>query len=128
MISYDQVKQAMQNPPEKILVDLYNDLCDFITKHPDCITDTNPFQKLFSVGSFCISATSIQSNYIAFVLGKHVQTIFPEEVIHRFFDIDCGFKVQFGEVTGNQINGCICLIHQEGCKFNLQEIYNHIYK
>ena len=128
MISYEQVKQAMENPPTIDLVELYNDLCESITKHPDCVTDSNPFEKLFMNGRFCISATSIQSKYIAFVLGKHVKSVFPDDIIHRFFDIRCDFKIQFGKIFGNQIDGCICLIHRENNNYDLQEIYNHIYK
>mgnify|MGYP000014265855 CR=1 FL=1 len=127
MITYEMVKRAMVNPPTEELVDLYNELGDYIGEHPLCINDDNPFKKLGKVGSFCISATSIQSRYIAFVLGKHVKSIFPEEVISQFFNIENSYKVQFGHITGKQIDGCICLIHKENNNYDLQMIYDKIY-
>lgn len=127
MITYEMVKRAMVNPPQEALVDLYNDLGAYITNHQDCINDENPFRKLGKIGSFCISATSIQTSYIAFVLGKHTKTVFPEDVISQFFNIPSDYKVQFGNITGKQINGCICLIHLEEAPYDLQAIYDKIY-
>ncbi len=127
MITYEMVKRAMVNPPQEDLVDLYNELGAYVTDHKDCINDENPFQKLEKKGSFCISATSIQSSYIAFVLGKHSDSIFPEDVISKFFNIPSEYNVQFGNITGKQINGCICLIHLEDKPYDLQIIYDKIY-
>ncbi|HHS95606.1 MAG TPA: hypothetical protein ENJ45_03375, partial [Phaeodactylibacter sp.] len=75
MITYEMVKRAMVNPPREALVDLYNELGSYIMSHKDCINDKNPFDKLVRKNSFCISATSIQSKYIAFVLGKHRDSV-----------------------------------------------------
>ncbi|MFT4668252.1 MAG: hypothetical protein ACI8YQ_004972 [Polaribacter sp.] len=127
MITYEMVKRAMVNPPQKDLVDLYNELGAYVTEHNHCINDDNPFQKLDKIGSFCISATSIQSSYIAFVLGKHSDSIFPEDVINKFFNIPSDYNVQFGNITGKQIDGCICLIHLEDKPYDLQMIYDKIY-
>ena len=128
MITYEQVKKAMVNPPPEDLVHLYNDLGREISQHPKCINEDNPFRKLTENGSFCISATSIQSKYIAFVLGKHVDCSFPQEVIQMFFNIENCYNVQFGQISGKNIDGCICLVHQEDEKYDLQKIYDHIYK
>ena len=128
MITYEQVKKAMVNPPSEDLVHLYNDLGKEISHHPKCINEDNPFKKLSEGGSFCISATSIQSKYIAFVLGKHVQSEFPQEIIQLFFNVDNSYRVQFGQISGKNIDGCICLVHQEQKKYDLQKIYDHIYK
>lgn len=127
MITYEMVKKAMVNPPAEELVDLYNDLGNCITENTNCINDENPFRKLGKKDSFCISATSIQTKYIAFVLGKHVESIFPSEVISRFFNVDTEYKVQYGHITGKQIDGCICLIHREKVPYDLQTIYDKIY-
>ncbi len=128
MITYEQVKKAMNNPPSEHMVHLYNDLGDYINEHPLCVNDENPFNKLDPSGNFCISATSIQSKYIAFVLGKHMDSKFPEDVISTFFNIDNSYKVQFGQIKGKEIDGCICLIHQSSTSFNLQKVYDHIYR
>ena len=128
MITYEQVKKAMNNPPTEDMVHLYNDLGDYISEHPLCVNDDNPFSKLNTSGNFCISATSIQSKYIAFVLGKHMDSQFPEDVIRTFFNIDSVYKVQFGQIKGKEIDGCICLIHQEHSNFDLQKVYDHIYR
>ncbi|MEL6924712.1 MAG: hypothetical protein AAFO94_11760 [Bacteroidota bacterium] len=127
MIKYSQVKCAINPPPSEALIDLFNDINSYITGHPDCVNDDNPFERLIENKHFCISATSIQSQYIAFVLGKHCQADFPEEVIRTFFDIGSEYKLQFGNIPGNQIDGCICLIHQEDGDFNLKEVYYDIY-
>ncbi len=127
IITYEQVKNAMTNPPPRELVDLFNDLSISINQHPLCISEKKPFNKLCKPGSFCVSATSIQSGYIAFVLGKHVQSKFPEEIISQFFNLDFQFKLQFGIIKGEQIDGCICLVHICKEHFNLNEVYNHIY-
>lgn len=128
MITYEQVKKTMINPPAKDMVHLYNDLGKSISLHEKCINEDNPFKKLSEKGTFCISATSIQSQYIAFVLGKYVYSCFPEEIIHMFFNIDNEYHVQFGQIKGKNIDGCICLIHKENKKYDLQKIYDHIYK
>ncbi len=128
MISYDQVIQVMENPPTEALIGVYNTISEFIMNHPNCVNDKNPFRKLSSPGTFCISATSIQSKYIAFVLGKNVGNEIPSDIINHFFNIDNTFQVQYGKIHGNQIDGCICLIHQEGNEFDLKEVYNFIYQ
>lgn len=128
MISYDQVMQAMDNPPSESLIEIYNKLSEALTNHPDCINDKNPFRRLSKPGTFCISATSIQSRYVAFVLGKNVINEFPSDIINQFFNIDHAFRVQYGKIKGNQIDGCICLIHQEETEYDLQKVYNYIYK
>ena len=128
MISYDQVMQAMENPPAEALIEMYNAISETILNHPNCINDNNPFRRLSRPGTFCISATSIQSKYIAFVLGKNVANEFPPELINHFFNIDNAFRVQYGKIQGKQIDGCICLIHQEATEYDLQEVYNYIYK
>ncbi|HHH50704.1 MAG TPA: hypothetical protein ENK52_06975 [Saprospiraceae bacterium] len=128
MISYSQVKCAITPPPPKHLVDLFNELNESITAHPKCVNDKNPFEQLIENKRFCISATSIQSNYIAFVLGKHCSSEFPAEIIKMFFDIDSKYKLQFGEIPGDQIDGCICLIHQQEEDYDLQKTYFDIYE
>ena len=128
MITYEQVKKAMINPPCEELVHLYNDLGKEISLHPKCINEDNPFRKLNETGTFCISATSIQSRYIAFVLGKHINSEFPQDIISKFFNVDSDYRVQFGQIRGKNIDGCICLVHKEEEKFDLQRIYDHIYK
>jgi hypothetical protein len=128
MISYDQVMKVMDNPPTEALIEMYNSISEIIMNHTDCINEKNPFRKLSRPGTFCISATSIQSKYIAFVLGKNVDNEFPTEVINYFFNIDNNFQVQYGKIQGNQIDGCICLIHQEAKEYDLQEVYNFIYQ
>ncbi len=120
--------QAMENPPAEALIEMYNSIGETITNHPDCINDKNPFRRLSRPGTFCISATSIQSKYIAFVLGKNVANEFPTDVINHFFNIDNAFRVQYGKIHGNQIDGCICMIHQETIEYDLQEVYNYIYR
>ncbi len=128
MISYDQVMKVMDNPPSEALIEMYNSMSEIITNHPDCINDKNPFRKLSRPGTFCISATSIQSKYIAFVLGKNIDNEFPSEVINHFFNIDNSFRVQYGNIKGGQVDGCICIIHQEDKTYDLQEVYNYIYQ
>ncbi len=128
MISYEQVISVLSPPPTEDIIDLYNRLDLLISKHPKCVNDKNPFSKLQEGDTFCISATSIQSRYIAFVLGKSTSTVFPHEVINLFFDIDSDYRVQFGKISGEQIDGCICLIHQEDSNYSLQTVYDEIYK
>lgn len=128
MISYEQVMQVMDNPPTEALIKMYNHLSGIIKSHPDCILSKKPFRKMARAGTFCISATSIQSKYIAFVLGKNVENEFPPEVIDYFFSIDNSFRFQYGKIHGNRIDGCVCLIHQEEKNYDLQEVYNYIYK
>ncbi len=128
MISYDQVMKVMDNPPTEALIEMYNTISEAIMNHPDCVNDKNPFRKLSRPGTFCISATSIQSKYIAFVLGKNVKNEIPPEVITHFFNIDSSFRVQYGKIQGSQVDGCICLVHQENEEYILQDVYNFIYQ
>ncbi|MEO1514151.1 MAG: hypothetical protein AAFV95_04035 [Bacteroidota bacterium] len=127
MITYEQVKMAMTNPPAEELIDLFNDISQKIAKHPDNIDDENPFDKLYEQGKFCISATSIQSNYIAFVLGKHVNTVIPANVMQLFYNLDYYFKMQFTKITGREIDGYMYLIHTDNQTYNLKEVYENIY-
>ena len=128
MISYDQVIKVMDNPPTEALIEMYNSISDSIMNHPDCVNDKNPFRKLSRPGTFCISATSIQSKYIAFVLGKNVNNEIPPEINNHFFTIDNNFRVQYGKIQGSRVDGCICLVHQEVIEYNLEEVYNYIYQ
>lgn len=128
MITYEQVKEAMINPPTEDLVYLYNEIGAYINSHPLCVLDDNPFEQLNPSGNFCISATSIQSDYIAFVLGKHTLSVFPSEVIACFFNVDSDYNIQFGQIDGARVNGCICVIHQQAQKYNLEEVYENIYR
>ena len=127
MITYEQVKLAMTNPPTPDLIDLFNWLGTVLSDHPDCVNDENPFDKLYSLGKFCISATSIQPDYIAFVLGKHIRSVFPPEVIQQFFNIDPEYRLQYGNIKGKEIDGCICLIHKGHHNYNLKTAYEQIY-
>ena len=127
MITYAQVKKAMINPPPEPLVTIFNDLGICISQHPKCINDKNPFEKLAKKDTFCISATSIQSKYIAVVLGKHSKSTFPPEVMELFFNVDSKFEMQYGKIKGKEIDGCIYLIHQENENYDLQEVYQKIY-
>lgn len=127
MITYEQVQLAMTNPPTKELIDVFNDLSNQISDHPDCVNDDHPFDKLYEQGRFCLSATSIQPDYIAFVLGKHVENTFPENVIANFFNIDPIYKLQFGKIKGKEIDGCICVIHSSEKVYDLKEVYENIY-
>ncbi len=127
MITYEQLQTILPEPPTRELLSLYNEIDNSISEHPKCVNDDNPFDKLNNFGNFCVSATSIQSKYIAFVLGKKAATEFPYEIIKLFFNIDSDYSLQFGEIKGTDIDGCICLVHQERRNYNLQEVYDHIY-
>jgi len=127
MITYEQVKMALTNPPTESLIDLYNEIETQIHGHEDCVKGKYPFNKLQTKNAFCISATSIQSQYVAFVLGKHVNSSFPPEVMQLFFNVHTDFRLQIGKIKGDNIDGCICLLHQEEKVYNLQEIYESIY-
>ncbi|HKK89362.1 MAG TPA: hypothetical protein VJ917_10965 [Saprospiraceae bacterium] len=127
MITYDQVKEAVHPTPPLDLIQLFNELEDKICGHPDCLNDLDPFAKLKDDGSFCLSATSIQSNYVAFVLGKYHKTSFPEEIIQMLFNVPTDYSLQFKEIDGRRINGCICVIHLLDEKLDLHRIYDHIY-
>jgi len=134
MISYKKVSRVLQNPPSENLVDLYNEIDLRITNHELCVNEDEPLKYLHEadiygkvLGKFCISATSIQSKYVAFVLGKHVDSTFPEDVIKMFFNVENDYKMQFGKIKGKKIDGCICLLHQEDNNFDLQRIYDSIY-
>ena len=127
MISYEQVKMAMIDPPPRDLIDLYNDLGRAITAHPLCVNDDNPFSRLFDNGKFCISATSIQPAYVAIVLGKHIDSIIPEDISSLFFNIDPIYRLQYGKIEGKDINGCIYLIHYGEEVYDLKQVYEQIY-
>ncbi|HFC00309.1 MAG TPA: hypothetical protein ENJ53_05845 [Phaeodactylibacter sp.] len=134
MISYKKVSRVLQNPPPKDLVDLYNEIDARISNHTYCVTEDEPLKYLDEVnvkgelvGKFCVSATSIQSKYVAFVLGKNAKTTFPNDIIQMFFNIENCYKMQFGRIKGKKIDGCICLIHQEDENFDLQRVYDSIY-
>ncbi len=127
MITYEQVTSSMINPPPKAIIDTYNELGQIILAHPLCIKEQRSYREKFALGKFCICATSIQPDYIAFVLGKHIDSKFPDEIINLFFNVDSDFRVQFGKITGRNVDGCICLIHQKEQNFNLQEVYEYIY-
>ena len=127
MITYTQVKKAMLNPPTEDLVHLFNILDHDISHHSLCINDDNPYDRLIEKNSFCISATSIQSKYIAFVLSKQVGSEFPPEVMKDLFDTDPAYTLQYSTIKGNKIDGCICLIHKEDKNFDIREVYQNIY-
>ena len=134
MINYKKVSRVLQNPPPEDLVDLYNELDSQISSHDLCVNEDDPLKHLYETdisgkikGKFCVSATSIQSKYVAFVLGKHVESTFPEDVIRMFFNVENNYKMQFGKIKGKKIDGCICLVHQEDSNFDLQRIYDSIY-
>ena len=134
MISYKKVSRVLQNPPSEDLVDLYNELDLRISDHELCVNEDEPLKFLHETdysgkikGKFCVSATSIQSKYVAFVLGKHVDSVFPEDIIQMFFNVENGYRMQFGKIKGKKIDGCICLVHQEESNFDLQRIYDSIY-
>ena len=128
MIDYEQVKQVMINPPSEGLVELYNDIEYTIKQHPMCVKGKKPFGKLGKSGSFCISATSIQTDYIAFVLGKAKHNEFPKEIMDLFFGVDYNFKLQYGNINGEDIDGCMYLIHEQSdTKYDLQSVYDCIY-
>jgi len=134
MISYQKVTRVLQNPPPEDLVDLYNEIDYRISSHDFCVNEDEPLKFLYEkdrkgilIGKFCVSATSIQSKYVAFVLGKHVDAEFPDDIIQLFFNVENCYKMQFGKIKGKKIDGCICLIHQEDKNFDLQRVYDSIY-
>lgn len=134
MISYQKVSRVLQNPPPEDLVDLYNEIDFRISTHNLCVNEDEPLKYLYEtdrrgnpVGKFCVSATSIQSKYVAFVLGKHVESNFPPDIIQLFFNVENCYKMQFGKIKGKKIDGCICLLHQENSNFDLQRVYDSIY-
>lgn len=127
MITYEQVESSMLNPPSRRIIDTYNELGQAILNHPLCIKEQNSYKEKFALGKFCICATSIQPDYIAFVLGKHIKSRFPDEIINLFFDVDNEYRVQFGKIKGKNVDGCICLIHQKLQNFDLEQVYEHIY-
>jgi len=134
MISYQKVTRVLQNPPPEDLVDLYNELDYKISQHDLCVDEEEPLKYLYEtrlngalIGKFCVSATSIQSKYIAFVLGKHVDAEFPGDIIQMFFNVENCYNMQFGKIKGKKIDGCICLLHQEDKNFDLQRVYDSIY-
>jgi len=127
MITYEQVESSMLNPPSRAIIDTYNDIGVAILNHPLCIKEQRAYKEKFALGKFCICATSIQPDYIAFVLGKHINSSFPEEIIHLFFNVSNDYRVQFGNIKGKNVDGCICLIHQKVQNFDLDQVYEHIY-
>jgi len=134
MISYKKVTRVLQNPPPEDLVDLYNEIDYKISNHELCVNEDEPLKYLYEKnskgdlkGKFCVSATSIQSKYVAFVLGKHIDAIFPSDIIEKFFNVENCYKMQFGKIKGKKIDGCIALIHQEDKNFDLQKVYDSIY-
>ncbi len=127
MITYEQVESSMLNPPPRRIIDIYNELGVAILNHPLCIKEQKSYREKFAMGKFCICATSIQPDYIAFILGKHINSKFPDEVINLFFNIDSAYRIQFGKITGKNVDGCICLIHQKNENFDLDKVYEFIY-
>lgn len=128
IISYQRVKDAMLIPPPEDLVDLFNDLIERVQIHPDCIQDSNPFDKLLPKAGFCLCATSIQKEYVALVFGKHEDAVFPEEIMRVFFELDSSYSVQYEKIKGEDIDGCIFVIHYEDEDFDANDIYREIYK
>ena len=106
---------------------LFHDLETNITKHSGCVIEEFPFKYLDVPGNFCITASSIQSKYVAIVLGKHVSTEFPTEVIQMFFNVPPKIKLQFAKIKGIEYDGCITCLHEESGFFDLQKIYDLIY-
>lgn len=127
MVSYERIQEAVYPTPPKHLIQLFNDLESKISAHPLCVNDMDPFSKLSKKGSFCLSATSIQSDYIAFVLGKYHKSHFPEDILQMIFNIPTTYQLQFQEISGKRINGCICVIHQRSNDMDLQKVYDYIY-
>ena len=128
MISYDKVKSSVRPAPRQELVELYNELDRHLSNHPNCINEVNPFSRLYKENHFCISATSIQSNYIAFVLGKHHNSIFPTDIMIQLFNVESNYTMQFAEIPGKHIDGAIFVYHRENEELDLQKIYDHIYE
>lgn len=126
-LTYQQIQAVIDPPPSERLVRVFNQLEESICQHPGCVTEEFPFHHLKSKGNFCITASSIQSKYIAIVLGKHVETDFPAEVIQMFFNVDAVIKLQFAKIRGIEYDGCITCLHEENGFFDLQKIYDLIY-
>ena len=126
-LTYNQIKSVIDPPPSKDLVDIFHKLEDQIATFEGCVTEEHPFKYLDTVGNFCVTASSIQSKYVAMVLGKHVKTEFPAEVIQMFFNVDPQIKLQFARIKGIEYDGCILCLHQEQGFFDLQKIYDVIY-
>lgn len=126
-LTYEQIKTVIDPPPSPKLIGIFNELENRIAEHPACVTEEYPFEYLANVGSFCITASSIQSKYIAIVLGKHVETNFPAEVMQHIFNIDPSIKLQFAKIKGLEYDGCISCLHEENGFFDLQKIYDMIY-
>jgi len=135
MISYEKVKKVLKNPPSKDLIDLYNEIEKKISEHLLCVNEELPLKQLYNRNiygdlykQFCISATSIHSN---FVIGKHVEVTFPDEVIETLMSvqIDTAFNVQYGKVKGEKIDGEIWIIHEQHEKeyFDIHKVYDNIY-
>lgn len=126
-LTYNQIKSVIDPPPSKSLVDIFHDLEKAIADHPNCVVEEFPFAHLEKAGNFCITASSIQSKYVAIVLGKHVKTDFPVDIIQQFFNVDSKIKLQFARIRGVEYDGCIACLHEEPGFFDLQKIYDLIY-
>ncbi len=126
-LTYNQIKSVLDPPPSENLVNIFQNLEESVSNFSECVTEEFPFQHLETPGNFCITASSIQSKYVAMTLGKHVDTDFPAEVIQMFFNVDPNYKLQFANITGIEYDGCIVCLHQEPGFFDLQKIYDVIY-
>ncbi|MBT8219705.1 MAG: hypothetical protein KJP00_07770 [Bacteroidia bacterium] len=126
-LTYEQIKTVIDPPPSPKLLSIFNDLEKKIAQHPSCVTEEYPFEHLANIGNFCITASSIQSKYIALILGKHVETSFPTDVMQQIFNIDPSVKLQFAKIKGLEYDGCISCVHEENGFFDLQKIYDMIY-
>lgn len=126
-LTYQQIKSVVSPAPSENLVNIFNQLEYNIADHPNCITEEFPFKHLSTNGNFCITASSIQSKYVAIILGKHVDTTFPPEIIQMFFNVDPTIKLQFAKIKGLEYDGCITCFHEEKGFFDLQRIYDLIY-
>lgn len=126
-LTYQQIKTVVSPPPSEKLVDIFNALEFKIADHSNCVTEDFPFKHLQGAGNFCITASSIQSKYVAIVLGKHVDSEFPPEVIQMFFNVDPQIKLQFAKIRGLEYDGCIACLHEEKGFYDLQRLYDMIY-
>ena len=126
-LTYNQIKSVIDPPPSEHLVDIFHNLENTICSYDGCVTEEFPFKYLEHQGNFCITASSIQSKYVAIILGKHVNTTFPPEVIQLFFNVNPRIKLQFAKIKGIEYDGCIICLHEEPGFFDLQKIYDLIY-
>jgi len=126
-LTYEQIKSTIETPPSEELIDIFIDLETRVQQYEQCVTEAFPFKHLETIGNFCITASSIQSKYVAMVLGKHVESEFPTEVIQMFFNVPPQIKLQFAKIKGKEYDGCIVCLHQEKGFFDLQKVYDMIY-